>query len=314
MTSASQRTVVVVNPNSQGGNVGKRWSHLADQIRREVPFEEVLTKGPGDATALTRDALKAGATRVVALGGDGTINEVVNGFFDNGAPIAPGAALAYLPQGTGGDFRKTLGVPKEFADAVTCLARDRRRTIDLGRIDYTTRSGGRGVRMFANIASFGMSGMVDHAINDSKKRFGSLSFLWATTKTTLRYQNQRVRLRFDDDKDAVDLTINTVAIANGRFFGGGMMIAPDAQLDDGLFDVVAMGDLGLRELVMNSRRLYKGTHLSHDKVSVRRAKVVQADPAGAGDKVELDVDGETPGLLPARFAVVPRAIDVVAPA
>jgi len=309
----SPRTVVVVNPNSQGGNVGKRWPHLADQIRREVPFEEVVTHGPGDATRLTREALKGGAKRVVALGGDGTINEVVNGFFENGTPVAPDAALGYLPQGTGGDFRKTLGVPKDFAEAVACLARDHRRRIDVGRIDHATPGGGRGVRMFANIASFGMSGPVDHAINDSKKRFGSLSFLWATTKTTLRYKNQRVRMRFDDDKDTVDLTINTVAIANGRFFGGGMMIAPDAQLDDGMFDVVAMGDLGLRELVMNSRRVYKGTHLSLDKVSVRRAKVVQADPADPGEKVELDVDGETPGFLPARFALVPRALDVVAP-
>jgi diacylglycerol kinase (ATP) len=311
---AAPRTVVVVNPNSQGGNVGKRWPHLADQIRREVPFEEILTKGPGDAIALTREALRTGATRVVALGGDGTINEVMNGFFLDGQPIAPTAALGYLPQGTGGDFRKTIGVPKDFGLAVACLARDHRRKIDVGRLDFTARDGKRGIRMFANIASFGMSGMVDHAVNDSKKRFGSLSFFWATTKTTLRYKNQRVRLRFDDDKDTVDVTINTVAIANGRYFGGGMKIAPDAQLDDGLFDVVAMGDLGLRELIMNSRRVYKGTHLTLDKVSVRRAKVVQADPADPGESVELDVDGETPGLLPARFTVMPRALDIVAPA
>ena len=309
---APSRTVVVVNPSSQGGNVGKRWPHLADQIRREVPFEEAITKSPGDATRLAREALSSGATRVVALGGDGTINEVVNGFFENGSPIAPQAAFGYLPQGTGGDFRKSIGVPKDFAEAVACLARDHRRRIDIGRLDFTSAGGGKGVRMFANIASFGMSAMVDHAVNDSKKRFGSLSFFWATTKTTFRYKNQRVRLRFDDDKDAVDLTINTVAVANGRFFGGGMMIAPDAELDDGLFDVVAMGDLGLRELVMNSRRVYKGSHLTLDKVSVRRAKTVRAEP-GDGATVELDVDGETPGRLPATFTVVPRALEVVTP-
>ncbi len=310
---APPRTVVVVNPNSQGGNVGKRWPHLADQIRREVPFDVVLTTAPGHATDVTRDALRAGATRVVALGGDGTVNEVLNGFFDKGVSIAPEAALGYLPQGTGGDFRKTLGVPKDFGEAVACLARDHRRRIDVGRLDFALRGGGRATRMFVNIASFGMSGVVDRAVNDSKKRFGALSFFWATTKTTFRYSNQRVRLRFDDDKDTVDVTINTVAVANGRYFGGGMKIAPDAQLDDGVFDVVAMGDLGLRELVMNSRRVYKGTHLSLDKVSVRRAKVVQADPAGPGDVIELDVDGETPGILPARFTIVPRALDVVAP-
>src|SRR5262249_14629996 len=155
--SRMTRTVVVVNPSSQGGNVGRRWPHLADQIRREVPFEEAITKSPGDATRLAREALEAGATRVVALGGDGTINEVANGVSDGANPSAPAAAFGYLPQGTGGDFRKSIGVPKDFAEAVACLARDHRRRIDVGRLDFTTRGSGKGVRMFANIASFGMS-------------------------------------------------------------------------------------------------------------------------------------------------------------
>jgi YegS/Rv2252/BmrU family lipid kinase len=310
---SSPRTVVVVNPSSQGGNVGKRWPHLADRIRREVPFDEAMTKARGDATALTREALRAGAERIVALGGDGTVNEVVNGFFEDGAPIAPDAAFGFVPQGTGGDFRKTLAIPKDLDAAVACLAADHRRRIDVGRLDHATRGGGRAVRMFANIASFGMSGVVDRAVNDSKKRFGSLSFFWATTKTTFRYHNQRVRLRFDETGEAVDATINTVAVANGRYFGGGMFIAPDAEIDDGLFDVVALGDLGLGELVMNSRRVYKGTHLGLDKVSHRRARVVEAEPTDPGEVVELDVDGETPGVLPARFSIVPRALSVVAP-
>lgn len=308
----SPRTVVVVNPNSQGGNVGRRWSYFADQIRRELPFEEALTSGPGDATRLTREALRSGADRVVALGGDGTVNEVVNGFFENGERIAPNAAFGFLPCGTGGDFRKTLGVSNAFATAVACLAADRRRRIDVGRIDHATAAGGKGVRMFANIASFGMSGVVDRALNGSKKRFGSLSFFWATTKTTLRYTNQRVTLRCDDD-DPIDLTINTVAVANGQFFGGGMQIAPNAALDDGLFDVVSIGDVGIRELVMNSRRLYKGTHLELPKISHRHARVVTAEAVIPGDVVELDVDGETPGTLPAKFSVVDRALEVVAP-
>jgi YegS/Rv2252/BmrU family lipid kinase len=308
---AAPRTVVVVNPNSQGGNVGKRWPHLADQIRRHVPFEAAITRAPGDATKLTRDALRGGARRVVAVGGDGTINEVVNGFFEGGAAFAPDAALGYLPQGTGGDFRKSIGVPRDFADAVACLARDHRRRIDVGRLDFQPPRGERATRMFANIASFGMSGMVDREINASTKRFGALSFLWASAKSTLRYRNQRVRLHFDDDKDDLDLTINTVAVANGRYFGGGMKVAPNAELDDGVFDVIAMGDLGLRELFMNSSRVYRGTHLSLDKVSVRRAKVIEARPASPGEVVELDVDGETPGRLPARFTIVPRALDVI---
>ncbi len=308
------RTVVIVNPSSQGGAAGRDWPHLADKVRRALPFEEVFTKGPGDATRLTREALRGGAERVVALGGDGTINEVGNGFFENGVAIAPTAAMAILPYGTGGDFRKTVRIPKELDAAVAVLAADRRRTIDVGRIDHATRAGGVGVRMFINIASFGMSGVVDEVINKSKKRFGKLSFLAASFKGMMRYDNQRVRLTFDGDAaSAIELTINTVAVANGRYFGGGMFIAPHAEVDDGQFDVVCLGDLGMADMIFKSRRLYDGSHLTMKEVSHRRARLVHAEPVEPDAKVELDVDGETPGRLPATFTIVPAALSLVAP-
>jgi YegS/Rv2252/BmrU family lipid kinase len=311
---ASPRTVVIVNPRSQGGRAGKDWPHLADRIRRAVPFEEALTTGPGDATKLASEALRAGAERIVALGGDGTTSEVMNGFFEDGKPIAPQAALALLPYGTGGDFRKTVGVSKDFDQAVATLAADRRRRIDVGRLDLTTEDGGRTVRMFINIASFGMSAVVDHLVNRSKKRLGKLSFLIASTRGMLQYDNKRVRLTFDGDvAGTIELTMNTVAVANGKYFGGGMKVAPDAELDDGKFDVVSIGDMGLTDMIFSSRRLYAGTHLSMPEVSHRRAKVVLAEPALSGDVVELDVDGETPGRLPATFTVVPDALSLVVP-
>ena len=168
----STRTVVIVNPNSQGGAAGRQWPHLADRIRRAVPFEEATTAAPGDATRLAREALRGGAERVVALGGDGTINEVMNGFFDgDGVAIAPAAAMAILPFGTGGDFRKTVHIPKDFDQAVEVLARDRRRTVDVGRLDHAG-----GTRMNVNIARFAQSGVVDSMVNRSKKRVGKLSF------------------------------------------------------------------------------------------------------------------------------------------
>jgi len=318
----SPRVVVIVNPNSQGGVLGKKWSELADIIRRELPFEDVRTGGPGDATRLCAQALRGGAEIVVAVGGDGTINEVANGFFADGAPIAPGAALAVLPQGTGGDFVRTARISKDFREAVKTLAKGVRRRIDVGRCDHALapdRQGktpaGTGTRMFVNIASFGLSGVTDRFINKSKKRLGStLSFYAATARSMLAYDNQRVRLTFDGKTaEAVDMTISTVAVANGRYFGGGMHIAPDAELDDGLFDVVALGDLGLKDFVLNSRRIYAGTHLTLDKVSCRRAAVLHAAPASSDQTVELDVDGETPGLLPATFRIVPRALDLIVP-
>lgn len=311
----SPRVVVIVNPNSQGGALGRKWPELADVIRREIPFEVVRTAGPGDATRLATEALRAGAEIVAAVGGDGTINEVANGFFVDGQPVAPAAALAVLPQGTGGDFVRTTRIPKDWREAVKVLARGHRRTIDVGRCDHATAGGPDGVRMFVNIASFGLSGVTDRYINQSKKRLGStLSFYAATTRALLDYDNQRVHLVFDDKPaDAVDMTINTVAIANGRYFGGGMFIAPEAELDDGFFDVVALGDLGLKDFLFKSRRIYAGTHLTMDKVSHRRARVVYAAPASSGQTVELDIDGETPGILPATFRVMPRALELIVP-
>jgi diacylglycerol kinase (ATP) len=307
------RTVLIVNPRSQGGRLGKRWKDIADTIARAFPFEEAVTDAPGDATRLTREALRGGAERVVAIGGDGTVNEVVNGFFDErGAAIAPAASFALIPYGTGGDFRRTVQMPTELADAARVIAANHRRTIDVGRLEFTATGGERAARMFANIASFGVSGVVDRLVNQSSKRLGRLAFAIASARATWSYKNQRVQLVFDGT-DRVEATISTVAIANGRYFGGAMMVAPNAELDDGLFDVIALGDFGFGDLVTSGRRLYKGTHLTMDKVTARRARVVEAEPIDPNAVVELDIDGENPGRLPARFELLPAALSIVVP-
>lgn len=307
------RTVLVVNPQSQGGRLGKRWAEIADTIGRAFPFDEAITKAPGDATRLAREALRGGAERVVAMGGDGTINEVANGFFDEeGKAIAPGASFAVIPYGTGGDFRRTLQLPTELAEAARLIAANHRRTIDVGRLAFTTPGGARAVRMFVNIASFGVSGVVDRLVNESGKKLGRLTFAVATARATWSYRNQRVQLVFDG-ADRIEATINTVAVANGRYFGGAMKVAPNAELDDGMFDVIAMGDFGFGDLLKSGRRLYQGTHLSMDKVTARRARVVEAEPIDPGAVIELDVDGENPGRLPARFEIVPAALTIVVP-
>ena len=307
------RTVLIVNPKSQGGRLGKRWVEIADTIGRAFPFDEAVTQAPGDATRLAREALRAGAERVVAIGGDGTINEVVNGFFDDrGQPVAPEASFAVIPFGTGGDFRRSLQMPTELASAAKVIAANHRRKIDVGRLEFTATAGGRAARMFANIASFGVSGVVDRLVNESGKKLGRLSFLAASARATWSYKNQRVQLVFDG-KDRVEATINTVAVANGRYFGGAMMVAPNAEVDDGMFDVIALGDFGFGDLLASGRRLFKGTHLTMDKVTARRAKIVDAEPVEPSAVVELDIDGENLGRLPARFEIVPSALWVVVP-
>jgi YegS/Rv2252/BmrU family lipid kinase len=307
--------VALVNPQSQHGALGRKWPDVARVLRREIgAFETVFTQGPGDAPRLVREALRAGCERLVAVGGDGTINEVVNGFFEDGAPVAPESALCIVPFGTGGDFRRTIGLPKSWSEAARALASGKTRPIDLGLLEHRGHDGSEQTRLFANIASFGISGVVDRLVNESSKRLGGkLSFMLGSLRATWRYTNQRVRITFDGDaRDAVDMTINTVAVANGRYFGGGMCVAPDAEVDDGFFDVVAIGDLSRSQMIFSSPRIYRGTHLSMDKVSHRRARTLRAEPIGS-DPVELDVDGETPGILPASFRVLPRALNLVVP-
>ncbi len=313
------RTVVVVNPASQNGALGRKWPDVARVLRRAIDgFEPVFTKGPGDATELTAQALDGGAECIVSVGGDGTTNEVVNGFFRDGQPRAKEACLGVIPFGTGGDFRRTVAIPNNVEGAADIIAARRRRRMDVGLIEYEYRTGQgrdgeRGTRVFINIASFGISGLVDRMVNESSKRFGGrVSFMVGTLRAAWQYDNQRVHLAFDDDPaDSLDMTINTVAVANGRYFGGGMMMAPEAEPDDGYFDVVAIGDVSRSRMLLSGRRIYAGTHLSMEHVSHRRARVVRAEPMGTQD-VELDVDGETPGRLPASFRILPAAIDLLA--
>ena len=315
LRAVDPRTIVIVNPKSQGGRLGKRWTELSETLTRAFAYEHVETKGPGDATKLAREALRSGADRVVAIGGDGTINEVVNGFFDEaGVAIKPDASFALIPFGTGGDFRRTMGIPLETVDAAAVLKANKTKKIDVGKLELTTRGGAKQLRMFINIASFGVSGVVDRLVNESGKKLGRLSFMLATARATWAYTNQRVQLIFDGDPSTrVEATINTVAVANGKFFGGKMKVAPDAEVDDGLFDVISMGDLTFGDLLKSGRRLYEGTHIGMDKVSTRRARKVEAQPIEPGAVVELDVDGEAPGLLPATFEIIPGGITMVVP-
>ena len=307
---------MIINPNAQGGSLGRRWPFLAKILRRELgSFAELHTQGPGDATRLTREALLEGKNLIIAVGGDGTVNETINGFFKDGQAVSEQASLGIIPFGTGGDFRRSLGIPNDVSKAAEILSTGRAQTIDVGFIEYTTRNSETEQRAFLNIASFGIGGLVDEIVNKSNKRLGGkVGFFLATAKAQFSYQNQRVRLIFDgDEAGSVENTIHSVAVANGRYFGGGMHMAPNAKLNDGQFDIVSLGDWKLGDTLRHSRRIYAGTHLELPQVSLRRAQELRAEPL-CNTEVKLDIDGETPGILPARFWIKPSAVQVIAPA
>ncbi|HEY2747145.1 MAG TPA: diacylglycerol kinase family protein [Polyangia bacterium] len=307
-------TVLVVNPQSAGGKTERRWPELRAIIQEAYgSFEERFTRAAGDATAMTRAALEDGAELVVAVGGDGTINEVVNGFFDGDKAIAPAASFGIVPAGTGGDFIKTLGVPRDTFAAASNL-KSPARAIDVGRLKYVDDDGATAVRYFINIASFGIGGMIDRLVNQSSKAFGGkVSFAVATLKAGARYKNATVRLTLDDGA-AKEGKIYNVAVANGRYFGGGMKVAPDAALDDGWFDVITLGDFGFSDLIFRGLDIYSGKHLKNPKVTVHRARKIEAVPVDGAAEVLLDVDGEAPGRLPATFELLAGALQVRAKA
>jgi YegS/Rv2252/BmrU family lipid kinase len=310
----STRTFLVVNPRSANGSVQRRWDELAATIRAGYgEFEHAFTKAQGDATTLARQALGEGYELVVALGGDGTVNEVVNGFFAAGKPVNPDAVLGELPMGTGGDFRKTAGIPKDFGEAAAALKGTATKRVDVGRLSLVDGAGRPGSRYFINIASFGVGGLVDSIVNSSSKALGGkASFFLATARAAIKYKNRLVRLTFDGGAP-LERRIYNVAVANGRFFGGGMQVAPMAALDDGIFDVVSLGDFGVTEAALRVRHIYKGTHIGMPKVEHWKARHVQAEPVDPNDKVLLDVDGEQPGSLPSTFELLPGAIKLKVP-
>lgn len=307
----ARRTLVVVNEHAGGGAMADVFRRLEHPLMAAIgPFDVAFTDGPGHAIAIVRKALSEGYQRIISGGGDGTLNECVNGFFAaDGTPLGPEAELALLSGGTGGDFRKTVGV-RSSEDTLAALARGRSIAIDIGRVTYSAREG-QGTRYFINIASFGMSGLVDRNVPAFKQFGGRIAYFGATLKSFLGWKNPRVALTLDGEALAPQRVV-TVAVANGRYFGGGMQICPDARLDSGIFEVGVLGDFGRLELVMLSGSIYEGRHVYHPKVQIRRARIVEAAAPG-GEEVFLDIDGEPLGVLPARFEILPAALRLVVP-
>ncbi len=305
-------TVAIVNPKSGGGRTAGRLAEIAKALDAALgAVDLVQTERMGDGERLTREALKRGATRIIAIGGDGTLNEAVNGFFEDGARIAPDAAFSFAMSGSGGDFRKTFDAPGDVLDAIRALSGASPRPLDLGRVTFVGETGQTVMRHFVNIASFGLSGDVVTRVNRARiaKWFGGpFAFKWHSTMAALGFRPWRVRLTVDDVFDET-LALSTAAIANGRFFGGGMMIAPGADPADGLFDVVVIAETATRAMISRMNDIYTGAHIAHPNVRVIRGRRVTASPApDQTAPVYAERDGEGGMRLPATFEILPGAL------
>jgi len=301
------RAKFIVNPASANGSTERLWERIEQAIRKEIgECEAVFTTGANLATGLAREALDEGYEMIVAVGGDGTVNEVVNGFFNSGAPVNPDAVLGVICRGTGCDFIKTMNIPKEIEGAASVLKGRKVKRCDAGRI-ISRDSTGQKERYFINIADFGVGGEAVARVNGTTKVFGGfVSFLYGTLTALWSYKGKNVRIKIDDHYE-IEKPINSVVIANGQYFGGGMWVAPQAEIDDGVFDILVLDDMSFWESLANIPRLYKGTHLDHPKIECLRGKTLVAE---SDEDVLIDVEGEDGGLLPARFEIIPSSINI----
>jgi diacylglycerol kinase (ATP) len=300
---------VIVNPKAGAGAAQRKIPQVVRALRAaSVTHDVAETRAPGDATELARRARTDGVDVIAVIGGDGTLNEVAQAYLDGNGEVVPGPALGLIPAGTGGDFRRALALAENPEAAVRLLLSGRSRPLDLGVVDLTGDAGEKVRRAFVNIASFGVSGRIDRLVNRSPKWMGGrVAFAIGTVRAMSTYRNAPVSIRVDG-KAFYEGRVVVVAIANGRFFGGGMHVAPRADVGDGLFDVVVIGDKTFAESLRDSAALYAGKHLDTPKVTWIRGTHVEATPLET-NPVYIDTDGEAPGRLPLRAHVLPGALE-----
>lgn len=300
----------IVNPTAACGRALREWKWARRALAsRNLKFTERLTRGPGEALELTRWLLRHGAEMIIAVGGDGTLSEVVNGYFDeDGQAINAEAAIGLLPAGTGSDFRRSVGLIARD-DAIDAIEQRETALLDVLRVEFLDRDGLPVTRHSINVVSFGLGGEAVAMVNAWREVWprwigGRPRFVVAAVKALWNYRNRPVTALLDDDR-VVEINSNFFVVANGRFAGGGMMLAPRAELNDGLCDVVLTDGATPWDIIKELPRIQRGAHLNNPKVSDHRASKVEI---ACDDRLAVDIDGEAAGFTPANVTVVPSSI------
>jgi YegS/Rv2252/BmrU family lipid kinase len=298
-------TVFLVNPASANGSTGSRWAQLAHVAAGGgLTGDTWFSERPGHLTELARNAVDGGAKLLVVVGGDGALHEVADGV------VGRDVDLAVMMRGTGMDFARTYGIPTDAEQAFDVALNGKPREIDVGRVTYRAWSGEERVEHLVNVGSVGMSADTARRANTRSKALGGKpTFFLTLVESFLRWRNVEMKVRVGDETRSGKMT--SVVVANGQYHGGSMWLAPEAEPDDGLLDVVVIGDITKADFVRSVGRIYKGTHLTHPKIDLLRGPRVEVD---ADQPVPLELDGEQPGTTPASFEIVPRALRIRVPA
>jgi len=303
------KIVFIVNPHAGNGSTGLNWPNIESLAKDRLgSFEVNMTKRPGDAVMFAKNAAAEKAKLLVCVGGDGTLNEVVNGIMMHEKSIRSDVTLGFIPNGTGCDFVRTVSIPKDIEQAVDLVVSGSVRSIDLGVLVFQDYQGRDRCRFFHNIASFGLGGEVAQRVNRTTKALGPfVSFMWATLISVFLYGTKSIRILIDGSFEK-EVSVWNVIVANGQYHGGGMWVAPDASVCDGLLHVTIIGDLTISEVLLNLSKLYNGRIYDIDKVITLTGKKVAAI---SDDRVLLEVDGEQPGMLPIVVKTVPGALQII---
>ena len=309
----NRRIAAIANPYAASGRVGRLWPQLAGRLRQRLGDLTLrITDSPGHATRIAQELISSGFDLIVAVGGDGTISEVANGFLRDDWPISPQTQLGILPVGTGADFQRILGIPSDAESAIDILANGKDFAIDVGKVKFVDADGREAQRYFVNLTSFGISGAIAaRAKNRLQALGGKAAFLWATLKTAATDRGREVEIRLDDSGEWHRHFITNLAVGNGQFHGGGMRPCPRAILNDGLLDVTIIEYLNPFEIARDIRVLYSANVYVHPKVHHRRARRIAARSA---EPTLIEVDGEPLGRLPLEIEVLPRRLRVLLPA
>jgi len=299
------RAKVIVNPAAGAGKTFKKWPKVKDILERmKVDFDFELTDAPGHGIELAKDASKKGYEFIVSVGGDGTIHEIANGL--HAAEVAPYIPVGIVNTGTGADYIRTIGVPRRYKEACLCLLSPNRRVVDLGVVEYV-RNGRQEKRLFVNFAGIGFDAEVVRTTTEKFKSLGSMpSYLMGLLSTLMSYENRDVTVTVDGERG--QRRVCTVMLNNGRYGGGGMQPAPDADPGDGFFDLMIIDDITKPDLLRSIPRIYAGTHGTHPKVTLMRAREVEIHPTRNS---AVQADGELLGEAPARFSIMHSALSII---
>lgn len=288
------KTCVILNP---AAGTAKNFDKLTERFAQHGFTDLRLTKKSGDAERFARAAVRRGCDLVVSAGGDGTLNEVVNGIAEHARHISVGI----VPFGTGNDFARSLGLPNEFEAAIQIVKKGRRKAVDLVRVKSNTDR----IRYFVNVSAGGFSGLVGEKLTPEIKRsWGPLAYLRGAAAALPSLRAYKTEIKLSGRKRLVCSSYNII-IGNGRYVAGGIPVAPKARLDDGLLDIILIPELPATEIAVLCAQILMGKHLSNKSIVFHRAArvAVKSKPG-----MWFNVDGELVGNEPAVFEIMPRGI------